>query len=565
MVGRLHNLDVHTVRRSPSDPKSRAGQGRLVLAIKFVAMPVPLRNFQLPVRFLRKRSGLEFAGPRAEPHGPAHLVHAQQLAQLVNHAVRRRRIKLRAVRVLHARNLPSVFDRGALHAQTNPEKRNFALPRIGNCVNHARNSPLPESAGNQNPIHMPQALLRGRQRIDFFGFDPLNHHALPIRQPAMAQRFAQTFVRVFQLHVLAHHSDADFAGRMLQRFQHRQPAAQIPRRCFQMQQSQNLFVQAFRRQGHRHFINVAHVRRGNHAGLRDVAEQGDFRFQVGAEVPVAAANQNVRLNPDAQHFLHAVLGRLGFQFARGGNKRHQREMHENHILRAQFQTHLPDRFQKRQRFNVAHRAANFDEHNIHAFGHFAEGGFNFVGDVRNHLHGFAQVIPAPFLGDDRFVKTPGGPVVVARQMCGGKPFVVPQVQIGLGAIVGDKDFAMLIGRHGAGINVQVGIALLEGNFKSAAFKQAGHGGGCHAFPERRNHATRHKHIFGGGAQVARNPPGSTRYKSLCGETLRVSNHDSLDRKYFFSGARQESNAAFTIPRVRAGFSPLSRCLPAHPR
>src|ERR1700689_677657 len=116
----------------------------------------------------------------------------------------------------------------------------------------------------------------------------------------------------------------------------------------------------------------------------------------------------------------------------------------------------------------------------------------------------------------------------------GEALVVAEVAVGFRAVIGDKHFAMLIGRHGAGINVQVGIALLEGNFKSAALEQAGHGGGCHAFPQRRNPAPRHKHIFGGGAQVARNPPGSTRYKSLCGETLRVSNHDSLDRKYFFS-------------------------------
>jgi hypothetical protein len=63
---------------------------------------------------------------------------------------------------------------------------------------------------------------------------------------------------------------------------------------------------------------LLYVRRGNHARFRTLQNKRDFRFQVGAETPVAAANQHVRLNSDAQHFLHAVLRRLGFQFARGG-------------------------------------------------------------------------------------------------------------------------------------------------------------------------------------------------------------------------------------------------------
>ena len=86
-------------------------------------------------------------------------------------------------------------------------------------------------------------------------------------------------------------------------------------------------------------------------------------------------------------------------------------------------------------------------------------------------------------------------------MRGSEAFVVAEVEIGFGAVVGDENFTVLIGRHGAGINVEVGIALLEGDAKAAAFEQAAHGGRCYAFPERRNHATRHKNVFWGGAQV----------------------------------------------------------------
>ena len=55
-------------------------------------------------------------------------------------------------------------------------------------------------------------------------------------------------------------------------------------------------------------------------------------------------------------------------------------------------------------------------HHVHAVGNFAEGGFDFVGDVRNHLHGLAEVIAAALFGDDGFVDAAGGPVMVAREI-----------------------------------------------------------------------------------------------------------------------------------------------------
>ena len=36
-----------------------------------------------------------------------------------------------------------------------------------------------------------------------------------------------------------------------------------------------------------------------------------------------------------------------------------------------------------------------------------------IGDVRNHLHGRAEIIAAPLLGDDSFVDPAGGEIAVA--------------------------------------------------------------------------------------------------------------------------------------------------------
>ena len=42
---------------------------------------------------------------------------------------------------------------------------------------------------------------------------------------------------------------------------------------------------------------------------------------------------------------------------------------------------------------------------------FRAGGLDFVGDVRDHLHGLAEIIAAPLAWDDLFVDAAGGQVV----------------------------------------------------------------------------------------------------------------------------------------------------------
>ena len=68
-------------------------------------------------------------------------------------------------------------------------------------------------------------------------------------------------------------------------------------------------------------------------------------------------------------------------------------------------------------------------------------------------------------------------------MRGSKAFVVAEVEIGFGAVVGDENFTVLIGRHSARINVEVGIALLEGDSKTPAFEETSDGSGRDALSE----------------------------------------------------------------------------------
>ena len=47
-----------------------------------------------------------------------------------------------------------------------------------------------------------------------------------------------------------------------------------------------------------------------------------------------------------------------------------------------------------------------------------------------------------------------------------------QVQVGLGAVVGDEDLAVLQGAHGTRVHVHVGVQLLAGHLEAAALQQS---------------------------------------------------------------------------------------------
>ena len=198
-------------------------------------------------------------------------------------------------------------------------------------------------------------------------------------------------------------------------------------------------------------------------------------------MPIAAAEKNVGLNTDAQHFLDAMLRRLGFQFASGGDVGNQSHVDEEGVFASEFEAHLANGFEEGKRLDVADGAADLDDDDVDAFGNFFDGGFDFVGDVRNDLHGFAKVVAAALFAQDRFVDAAGGPVIVAAEFGVGEALVVAEVEIGLRAVLGDEDFTVLKRAHGAGINVEVRIAFLQGDFETATFEETANRGGSYAF------------------------------------------------------------------------------------
>src|SRR3984893_1312359 len=170
-------------------------------------------------------------------------------------------------------------------------------------------------------------------------------------------------------------------------------------------------------------------------------------------------------------------------------------MHQNGMFRPKFKPHLADSFQEWQRFDIPAGAANFDDHDVRVSRNLSEGSLDFVRDVRNHLYRLAQVIAAAFLGDNGLVNSPGRPIVIARKPGGGEPLIVSQIEVRLGAVIGDVHLAVLIWTHRAGINVQVGIALLEGDSETSAFEQTAYRRRCYAFAKGGNDSPGNKNIL----------------------------------------------------------------------
>ena len=172
-------------------------------------------------------------------------------------------------------------------------------------------------------------------------------------------------------------------------------------------------------------------------------------------------------------------------------------MQEEDVLASDVVAHLPDRLEKGQRLDVTDGAADLGDDDVHVVsGHRADPGLDLVGDVRDHLHGVAEVLPAPFLGDHGGVDLPGGHVGRAVQVAVEEALVVAHVEVGLRAVVGDEDLAVLERVHRARVDVEIGVELLHGDPQSAGAQQVSETGRREALADGGGDAARHEDVLG---------------------------------------------------------------------
>ncbi len=111
------------------------------------------------------------------------------------------------------------------------------------------------------------------------------------------------------------------------------------------------------------------------------------------------------------------------------------------------------------------------------------------------LDSLTQVSALALLVQHVPVHLAGGQVRILVQVLVDEALIVAQVQVSLGAVVGDKDLAVLQGAHGARVNIHVGVQLLAGHLQAAALEQTAQRGCGDAFAQSGNDAAGHEYEF----------------------------------------------------------------------
>ena len=212
---------------------------------------------------------------------------------------------------------------------------------------------------------------------------------------------------------------------------------------------------------------------------------------------IGAQHDNVGLDTKAAQLLNGVLRGLGLDLVGGGNIGNKRHVDVADVLGAGLLAILADGLDKRLGLDVADRAAQLGDDHVGAglLLNAAELVLNGVRDVRDHLHGAAQKVAATLAGDQALIDGAGRKVGIAGQVLVNKTLVVAQIQIGLVAVLGHKDLAMLEWAHGTGVDVQIRVGLLHRYLVTARLEQTAQRGRGNTLAQGRNHATGYEHML----------------------------------------------------------------------
>ena len=289
----------------------------------------------------------------------------------------------------------------------------------------------------------------------------------------MEDRLEDGFVGVLQLGVFADHGDVHRSLRMNDRVDQLPPLRELCARLGEAEVNQDDFVQPLFGKDQRQFVDrMIDVLLLDDRMHWHVAEEGELLADIVGKFDFRPADQDVGDDTDLAQLGDTLLGRLGLHFARGLDVGHVGEVDIHHVVAAVLEADLADCLEEGQALDVADRAADFDEDDIDVLlVQRADVGLDLVGDVGNHLDRAAEVIAVAFLLQHFPVDPARGEVTLARSWLAGEPLVVPEIEIGLGAVVGHIDLAVLVGAHRAGVDIEVRINLQHANCQPAADQQ----------------------------------------------------------------------------------------------
>ena len=160
---------------------------------------------------------------------------------------------------------------------------------------------------------------------------------------------------------------------------------------------------------------------------------------------------------------------------------------------------LAQGLEERQRLDVADGAADLGDDDVgrRRLGCAADARLDLVRDVRDHLHGRAEELALALLAQNGLPHGACAVRRIAREILVDEALVVADVEVGLGAVLGDEDLAVLERAHRPRIDVQVRVELLELHLQPARLEQPPERCGDDSLPQCRDDSPGDEHVLGG--------------------------------------------------------------------
>ena len=367
------------------------------------------------------------------------------------------------------------------------------LAGVVDGLDHALDAAGAEAAGHHNAAGVGQEGV-GAVALDVLGVHPPYLHVPGVAGPGVAEGLAHRQVGVGVFDVLAHQGDGHLLVGAVHPLDHSRPVGHVAGVALEPQGAEDDVAQSrfLKEQGH--LIDVADRLQGDDGVAGDIAERRNLLADAAGHRVIAAADDGVGLDADGPKLLDAVLGGLGLQLLGRRNIRKEGQVDVEDIVAAHLVPHLADGLQEGEALDIADGAADLDDDDLRAGlgGEAEDVVLDVVGDVGDGLDGAAEEIAAAFLGDQVEVDLAGGEVGGAGELEVDEALVVAEVEVGLAAVLGDEDLAVLVGGHGAGVDVEVGVELEDGDGEAAAFEDAPDRGDADPLAQRADHAPGHE-------------------------------------------------------------------------